>query len=202
MAVSWTAHRFAGGVLALDLANTVVLRGDAVRGFDRFADLAELPRFAAAASHHRSAELRGRTLAVANAERAAPAVIAVRETADAAFRHAANEGRLRCGALGQLLEACAAAMAGGEALELAAELRLVPGEAAVALETAAAVSALSLLRPAMIERLRVCANCRWLFLDSSRNKSRIWCDMAVCGNRHKARRHYRRSREVDHAPQD
>ena len=28
MAVSWTKHRFSGGVLALDTANTVVLRGD------------------------------------------------------------------------------------------------------------------------------------------------------------------------------
>lgn len=202
MAVSWTAHRFAGGVLALDLANTVVLRGDAARGFDRFADVAELPRFAAAASHHRSAELQGRTLEVANAERAAPAVIAIREAADAAFRHAANEGRLRSGALAEMLKLCAAAMAGGAPLELAAELRLVPGNGAVALETAAAVSALSLLQPATMQRLRVCANCRWLFLDSSRNKSRIWCDMAVCGNRHKARRHYRRSREMDHAAQD
>jgi dihydrofolate reductase len=29
MAVSWTQHRFSGGALALDAANTVVLRGDA-----------------------------------------------------------------------------------------------------------------------------------------------------------------------------
>jgi predicted RNA-binding Zn ribbon-like protein len=30
--------------------------------------------------------------------------------------------------------------------------------------------------------------CRWLFLDTSRNHSRRWCDMKVCGNRMKARR--------------
>ena len=48
------------------------------------------------------------------------------------------------------------------------------------------------------ERLRVkaCgdATCGWLFLDASRNGTRRWCSMAGCGNRAKARRHYRRQR--------
>ena len=35
-------------------------------------------------------------------------------------------------------------------------------------------------------------NCGWLFIDSSKNHSRRWCDMSVCGNRQKARRHYER----------
>lgn len=41
-------------------------------------------------------------------------------------------------------------------------------------------------------RIRRCANdaCLWLFLDESKNASRRWCDMAACGNRAKARRHY------------
>lgn len=30
--------------------------------------------------------------------------------------------------------------------------------------------------------------CRWLFLDTSKNHSRRWCNMRVCGNRVKARR--------------
>jgi predicted RNA-binding Zn ribbon-like protein len=33
-------------------------------------------------------------------------------------------------------------------------------------------------------------NCRWLFLDLSKNHSRRWCDMKLCGNRMKARRYY------------
>jgi predicted RNA-binding Zn ribbon-like protein len=33
-----------------------------------------------------------------------------------------------------------------------------------------------------------CPTCAWLFLDSSKNQSRRWCDMKVCGNRIKARR--------------
>lgn len=35
-------------------------------------------------------------------------------------------------------------------------------------------------------------DCRWLWIDQTRNHSRRWCDMAVCGNRAKARRHYER----------
>lgn len=39
-------------------------------------------------------------------------------------------------------------------------------------------------------RLHACASdtCRWLFLDISRNQTRRWCDMKICGNREKARR--------------
>jgi predicted RNA-binding Zn ribbon-like protein len=45
-------------------------------------------------------------------------------------------------------------------------------------------------------RIRECGEktCRWLFLDQSKNHSRRWCDMKVCGNRTKARRFYARSR--------
>jgi predicted RNA-binding Zn ribbon-like protein len=39
------------------------------------------------------------------------------------------------------------------------------------------------------ERLKVCPadDCQWAFYDFSRNHSRTWCDMKVCGNRAKAR---------------
>ena len=42
------------------------------------------------------------------------------------------------------------------------------------------------------QRIRRCTNddCLWLFLDESKNGTRRWCDMASCGNRAKARRHY------------
>ena len=46
-------------------------------------------------------------------------------------------------------------------------------------------------------RLKVCADhgCRWAFYDNSKNRSRNWCNMAVCGNRAKAREYRRRSAE-------
>ena len=34
--------------------------------------------------------------------------------------------------------------------------------------------------------------CGWMFLDLSRNQTRVWCSMEDCGNRAKARRHYAR----------
>lgn len=49
-----------------------------------------------------------------------------------------------------------------------------------------------LLTSNKLDRLKVCAddNCGWVFLDTSKNKSRRWCSMQDCGNRAKARRHY------------
>jgi predicted RNA-binding Zn ribbon-like protein len=46
-------------------------------------------------------------------------------------------------------------------------------------------------------RVRECGgdDCRWLFIDTSRNRSRQWCSMSSCGNRRKAKRHYQRVRE-------
>lgn len=40
-------------------------------------------------------------------------------------------------------------------------------------------------------RLKRCAEhaCGWVFWDVSKNRSRRWCSMRVCGNRAKARRH-------------
>jgi predicted RNA-binding Zn ribbon-like protein len=62
-------------------------------------------------------------------------------------------------------------------------------------------SAADLLTSDRLDRVRECASptCSWLFLDSSRNRSRKWCDMAVCGNRAKARRFYRRHRHDNDA---
>ena len=41
-----------------------------------------------------------------------------------------------------------------------------------------------------VTRIKTCNvdTCRWLFLDTSKNHTRRWCNMKVCGNRMKARR--------------
>ena len=47
-------------------------------------------------------------------------------------------------------------------------------------------------------RVGQCADdrgCGWLFIDTSKNHSRRWCDINDCGNRAKARRHYQRVRK-------
>jgi len=42
-----------------------------------------------------------------------------------------------------------------------------------------------------VKHVSECAaeNCGWLFVDSSKNHSRRWCEMRDCGNRAKVRRH-------------
>ena len=62
-----------------------------------------------------------------------------------------------------------------------------------------AVSAVNLAASADAARVKECGsdNCNWLFMDTSKNRSRRWCDMKDCGNRAKARRHYHRTRDAD-----
>ena len=58
-----------------------------------------------------------------------------------------------------------------------------------------AISAGELLTSEEKNRVGECADdrgCGWLFFDTSRNRSRRWCDMKDCGNRAKARRYYQR----------
>jgi len=55
-------------------------------------------------------------------------------------------------------------------------------------------SASDLLTGDDLQNVRECrvGTCRWLFVDRSKNHSRRWCDMKICGNRIKARKFYRR----------
>jgi predicted RNA-binding Zn ribbon-like protein len=49
------------------------------------------------------------------------------------------------------------------------------------------------------QRLKVCPadTCQWAFYDASRNRSAVWCDMRVCGNRAKVRGFRERTRTGD-----
>jgi predicted RNA-binding Zn ribbon-like protein len=60
-----------------------------------------------------------------------------------------------------------------------------------------ALSAAQLMVSPEIGRVGQCADergCGWLFLDTSRNHSRRWCDSKDCGNRERQHRHYQRTR--------
>ncbi len=50
-------------------------------------------------------------------------------------------------------------------------------------------AATALLTSGALGRLKHCAGCHWLFLDASRNRSRRWCTMEVCGTDEKMRRY-------------
>ncbi len=51
-----------------------------------------------------------------------------------------------------------------------------------------------LLGEGPLERMKRCEGCRWLFLDQSKNRSRHWCSMEVCGTNAKKRRYVERRR--------
>lgn len=58
-------------------------------------------------------------------------------------------------------------------------------------------SAAELLTSEDLGRVRTCGRdgCDWLFVDMSKNQSRRWCSMEMCGSRVKSRRYYYRKKE-------
>jgi predicted RNA-binding Zn ribbon-like protein len=79
----------------------------------------------------------------------------------------------------------------------AGQAELVPDEADVpgALSRMLAV-AYTAMADESWERLKACRldDCQWAFFDQSKNRSRTWCSMKVCGNRAKARAYRERQR--------
>lgn len=70
------------------------------------------------------------------------------------------------------------------------EVRLVPRTHGDLASEVAAVALVALLRASAGPgwgRFKSCpgADCGWVFVDASRNRSRRWCDMTECGNRAK-----------------
>jgi predicted RNA-binding Zn ribbon-like protein len=59
-------------------------------------------------------------------------------------------------------------------------------------------SAAELLVSPDLVRVRACGDkeCGWFFLDTSRNRSRRWCDMRDCGTRAKALRFYQKKKGI------
>ena len=78
------------------------------------------------------------------------------------------------------------------------DLEPVEGGARGAL-TRVLASTHNLMRAGVWERLKICPDddCAWAFYDESRNRSRRWCSMKVCGNRQKVRAY--RTREAREA---
>lgn len=181
MDFSWTPHRFVGGALALDVANSVILRFDESRSLDRFAVPEQLESFCKAASIM-SAESSDYPELSMPSPAGQRHLMDLREATDSYFRTwietAVDDDTL----LADLLVACARALKG------AGERR--------SLEAATSRSVLGLIASPDRARMRICGNCGWLFIDRSKNRSRIWCDMSVCGNRRKAARHYQRKKET------
>jgi predicted RNA-binding Zn ribbon-like protein len=183
MTFAWTPHRFSGGALALDVANSVVLRFDPKRRIDRFEEPGQLAAFAPAAAE--LSQDRDAAGSLSSVEPGGEArFLALREAIDAHFRTRVLTGNDDNRLLADLLTRIAEVLAAYPA-----------SKAPCSVDLAAARSALRLVASDASERLKICPNCEWLFVDRSKNRSRTWCDMAVCGNRAKARLHYRRKQK-------
>ncbi len=57
-----------------------------------------------------------------------------------------------------------------------------------------ALSAETLLLGDRLSRVKACDNCGWLFLDTSKNGARRWCNMLTCGSQMKAKAWYHRKK--------
>ncbi|MBE1528948.1 putative RNA-binding Zn ribbon-like protein [Sphingopyxis sp. OAS728] len=170
-------HRVAGN-LALDLANTISWRGTP-REIDCLADAEGLAAWAQALGLIDSAD--------------APALYAFEEVRALRTAIIAAGSAVAAGAAPDVSATETVARLAARSLA-AASLDGIPATIAFAPEDRIlgplAWAALDLFRGDELARLKQCPpdDCRWLFIDRTKNGSRRWCDMASCGNRAKARR--------------
>jgi len=194
-----------GGQLALDLANTLSRRDDPERRKDHlesYGDVVSFARQSKVISPKQEHELRAYGLRhPTEARRSFGETIALREAVYRVFsaiaqRKAANAGDLRiindC-AIEALQHRVLAPVNGGYGWQWVFDSTSPLEQVVWRIAQAAA----DLLTSDDLQMVRFCQapDCDWLFLDRSRNRSRRWCDMTTCGNRAKARRHYRRTQD-------
>jgi len=189
-----------GGHPVLDLVNTVAWRGDPDRTTDRLTDVDALLSWSLTAGvigRKRAAAL-GTELAGAPSVGAAvlEEALSVRATAYALLRPVARDRRPSS------TDVRAARAMVVKALSRAEISQVVPWRWAIDLQTvrdlpgALALQLWQLVQFEDLRRLRECRDrdCGWLFLDRSKNASRVWCSSRDCGNRTRVRRHYQRLR--------
>jgi predicted RNA-binding Zn ribbon-like protein len=188
-----------GGRLCLDFCNTT---GDR-RGYadDRLAGYADIVGWAWRAGVLNAEEAarlgrlgaRNPTEALAVWERS----IRLRDALTSIFRAVSEGRRIRPGALDALNGELAGAMARSQVVPTDTGFTWLWAEGGKALDCVlwpVARSGADLLTEGPLASIRICEGrgCGWLFLDTSRNRTRRWCDMRICGNRAKARRHHER----------
>lgn len=178
---------------ALDLVNTLDWRFRDNGPEELLASYDDLLHFAAQSEILDTKEMRRlqREPDTGKASRVLSATRELREAAAEVF-YARLDGRSAAATSLARLEALFKAAHASRRL-VSAEDRLGWGWKDPALETPLwrlAISAEDLLTSHRIGMVRACASpeCRWLFLDTSKNHSRRWCEMSICGNRMKARR--------------
>ena len=206
-ALSTPPYQFdlSGGILCLDFANTVSQRKNPERAVDHLGTYDDLVAFAEQSkllSPGQAGELR------AHAQRHRPAArdtlrraISHRENLHRAFSALAVGKPAASGELQQINDFAVAALSHRRLARVDGRYRWEwqwnNKNALDSILWPIAQSAADLLTSSELATVRMCGapDCAWLFLDQSRNRSRRWCDMKVCGNRQKARRHYQRTQK-------
>ncbi len=166
-----------GGHLALELVNTVAWRPDPDRTVDRLPDAAALRRWA---------DFVGLEDVGPEDEADLAEVRRLRERIHRVVQPLAVGERPRDADVATLRRALVRVVARAEVVSV------LPLElAAAGLVDRLSLAAWSLLEKEDARRLRQCAagDCGWLFLDRTKNASRVWCSSADCGNRVRVRRH-------------
>jgi predicted RNA-binding Zn ribbon-like protein len=196
----FVANRFqlVAGHLALDFANTLDYRFDVNRRVDLLRDYTRLVEFARQSQIITRRQAK-RLLQTTSADRTAALRrgIRLREALDSLFRSVVSgkSPRRSClQTLNRLLASTrpryAVSCQGSEFIRVSNFVSKPDAPLGFIGEAAA-----SLLTSPDCRYIRECADssCRWLFLDHSKNHSRRWCDMKICGNRSKVRRFRARS---------
>jgi len=173
-------HRIAGN-LALDLANTFSFRGSA-REVDHLAAIDDLRRWAAAAGLVED----GWSPPAKEARSCLSAVHRLRIAVDAGGAAIAHDAEPPADALDTIREMAAECLARAKLAGAPAHLSFTGTDRIIG---PIVWAALDLLRGQELDRLKQCPpnDCRWLFIDRTKNGSRRWCDMATCGDRAKRR---------------
>ena len=187
-----------GGHPCLDLANTVDDRrtSSPKELLASPEDLVDWGRQTGVITTRDSARLVERALRHhAEAERALARVRVVREIIFAVFSAIARGTRPTAASLSALGREVARALSARELVYRDGGLAWIwPADNSLGLERIVwpvLASAADLLSSDNLPRVRECAGegCGWLFLDRSKNGTRRWCDMTVCGNRAKMQRY-------------
>jgi predicted RNA-binding Zn ribbon-like protein len=201
-APSSAIFEFNSGRLCLDFTNTVRARplSDRVENISRYKDLLDWSRQATiltsgeAAALDQEAHRRARRAAEALAQ-----AIALREAIHGLFSARAAGLPAPPADLRTLNQAIGRAMSHAGLTPSGGRFEWSWPEAPLDLDRVSwwvARSAAELLTSSDLTSVRECASydCGWLFMDTTKNRSRRWCNMSTCGNRAKGRRHYERGR--------
>jgi predicted RNA-binding Zn ribbon-like protein len=193
-------HELIGGLLCLDFCNTYERGRPTADRLRTYADLVGWGWRAGILAAEEAARLerhagRSVTASVAVLERAH----VLREALSDIFGALAAGKRPRAAPIEPLNGELAGAMARSQVVASESGFIWVWADGGKALDCMlwpVARSAAELLTSGNLGAVRRCEGrvCGWLFLDTSRNRTRRWCAMRVCGNRAKARRHHEKAR--------